>query len=81
MSSEALAYYSRRLADEHARAAEAPTPEIAVGQDAIVYDITRPVRPARPHAASPAELARHAAFLAKITDPMWLDGTAAAAAG
>ena len=29
MSSDDLAYYSRRIADEHARAAEAPTPEIA----------------------------------------------------
>jgi DNA polymerase-3 subunit epsilon len=31
-----------------------------------------PVRPARPHAASAAELAAHAAFLAQITEPMWL---------
>ena len=29
------------------------------------------VRPARPHAASAEELARHAAFLAKIKDPIW----------
>lgn len=29
------------------------------------------VRPARPHAASAEELARHAAFLAKIRDPIW----------
>ena len=29
------------------------------------------VRPARPHAPSEAELARHAAFLTKIKDPIW----------
>ena len=29
------------------------------------------IRPARPHAASEAELARHAAFLATIKDPIW----------
>ncbi|WP_395613907.1 DNA polymerase III subunit epsilon [Allosphingosinicella sp.] len=29
------------------------------------------VRPARPHAPSEAELARHAAFVAKIKDPVW----------
>lgn len=33
--------------------------------------IARPVRPARPHGASPAELARHAAFIATLVDPLW----------
>jgi len=33
---------------------------------------TGPVRPARPHEASAAELAAHAAFLEKIKDPLWL---------
>jgi DNA polymerase III subunit epsilon len=37
----------------------------ASGQD-IVH------RPARPHAASRAELAAHSEFLKKITDPLWL---------
>lgn len=32
----------------------------------------RPVRPARPHAASAAELERHRAFLAKLEKPLWL---------
>lgn len=32
----------------------------------------RPVRPPRPHAASADEIARHAAFIAKLTDPIWL---------
>jgi DNA polymerase-3 subunit epsilon len=31
-----------------------------------------PVRPARPHAPSAAELAAHVAFLAQISDPLWL---------
>ena len=30
------------------------------------------VRAARPHFVSPAELAAHAAFLAKLSDPLWL---------
>lgn len=61
--------------------AEAPPAAVAVRQDAVAFDITRPVRPPRPHAASPLELQRHAAFLAKISDPLWHDGTPAAAAG
>jgi DNA polymerase-3 subunit epsilon len=34
------------------------------------------VRPPRPHAPSPGELERHAAFVARLTDPIWvrLDG-------
>ena len=31
----------------------------------------RPIRPARPHHASPEELARHEAFLEKIENPIW----------
>lgn len=34
----------------------------------------RPVRPARPHMASAEELERHAAFIAKLEKPLWLDG-------
>jgi len=30
------------------------------------------IRPARPHAPSAAELAAHVAFLAKLSDPLWL---------
>src|SRR6516225_2426818 len=30
-----------------------------------------PVRPARPHAPSPAELAAHAEFLKQLSDPLW----------
>jgi DNA polymerase-3 subunit epsilon len=32
----------------------------------------RPARPPRPHAASAEELARHAAFVAKLKNPIWL---------
>jgi len=34
--------------------------------------IVRPARPPRPHAPSANEIARHLAFLAKITSPIWL---------
>lgn len=33
--------------------------------------VKRPARPARPHAATEAELAAHAAFLEKIKEPIW----------
>ena len=59
--------------------AAAPSPADAVKQDAIASDITRVVRPARPHAASLAELERHVRFLAQMTDPLWSSGTATAA--
>jgi len=36
------------------------------------------IRPARPHAPSAGELAAHVAFLAKISNPMWLKEQAAA---
>ncbi len=38
----------------------------------IAIPIDRPVRPPRPHAPSAAELAAHAAFLEKLSSPMWL---------
>ncbi|HEX3500840.1 MAG TPA: exonuclease domain-containing protein, partial [Stellaceae bacterium] len=34
--------------------------------------ITRPIRPARPHAASAEELAAHAAMLLLLKQPIWL---------
>jgi DNA polymerase III subunit epsilon len=34
--------------------------------------IDRPVRPPRPHTPSAEELAAHAAFVAKLEDPVWL---------
>ena len=38
---------------------------------AIVASEALVVRPPRPHAATEEELARHAAFLAEITEPLW----------
>ena len=43
---------------------------VDVADDAAL--VARPHWPARPHAASPDELARHAAFIAGLTDPIWL---------
>ncbi len=37
MSAKDLAYHSRRIADEHARAAEAPTPEIAAVHEKLAH--------------------------------------------
>ena len=42
------------------------------GQRAAGEVIARPVRPPRPHAPSAEELAAHAAFIAKLDDPVWL---------
>ena len=47
-------------------AAAAPSPAIACGHD-------RPFREPRPHMASAADLARHAEFVAGLTQPLWLD--------
>lgn len=35
--------------------------------------LRRPVREPRPHSASPEERARHAAFVARLTDPLWAE--------
>jgi DNA polymerase III subunit epsilon len=43
------------------------TPEVM----AFVPAAPRLARPARPHSASEAELARHAAFIQKLVDPVW----------
>ncbi|MBL0898140.1 MAG: DNA polymerase III subunit epsilon [Reyranella sp.] len=47
-------------------------PEMAASGLAGFMAIGRPIRPARPHAASAEELAAHAEFLKKISDPIWL---------
>lgn len=49
--------------------AEAPAVVTQVVGASTIND--RPVREPRPHAASPAELARHRSFLAKIVNPLW----------
>jgi DNA polymerase-3 subunit epsilon len=48
---------------------EHATIETAPGAAAASPPLT--VRPARPHAPSEDELARHAAFMARIADPVW----------
>jgi DNA polymerase III subunit epsilon len=40
----------------------------------VVAASNRPVRPPRPHAAAPAELAAHRALLATIANPLWSSG-------
>jgi len=48
-------------------------PELSdAGKPGLMSAANRPVRPARPHAASAAELAAHAEFLKKISEPIWL---------
>ena len=47
-------------------------PEMAATGLGGMLAVKRPVRPARPHAASAAELAAHAEFLKKVNDPIWL---------
>ena len=42
------------------------------GQRQGIAVAARPVRPARPYAPSADELAAHAAFVAKLEDPVWL---------
>ncbi len=44
---------------------------LAARRQATAEARTRTFRPARPHAATAAELAAHAAFVAKLTDPIW----------
>jgi DNA polymerase III subunit epsilon len=41
------------------------------GAQIVVQVRERVVRPARPHAPSPAELAAHEAFLAQLSNPLW----------
>jgi DNA polymerase-3 subunit epsilon len=58
--------------------AETPAAGSAIG-DAAGQRLrpARPVRAARPHCASAEELARHAAFIQKLVDPLWTHVAAA----
>jgi DNA polymerase-3 subunit epsilon len=47
-------------------------PEMAATGLSGMLAVKRPVRPARPHVASATELAAHAEFLKKVSDPIWL---------
>ncbi len=58
--------------------AETPAAGMQVADAALVVArAPRRVRPPRPHAASDAELARHAAFIQKLVDPLWASVPAA----
>ena len=47
--------------------------EQTLGQNVVSsVQVTKTYRPARPHSASEEELARHADFIAKIKDALWL---------
>lgn len=47
-------------------------PEMAATGLSGMLAVKRPMRPARPHVASATELAAHAEFLKKVSDPIWL---------
>lgn len=42
-----------------------------IAESRVHVSANRPVRPPRPHAASEEELARHAQFVSRLTDPLW----------
>lgn len=48
-----------------------------IAESRVIVHTSRPARPPRPHAASAEELARHAEFVNRLTDPLWLQGAAA----
>lgn len=45
---------------------------VTTARRTVLRAASRPPRPARPHAPSPAELAAHAAFLEQLSNPIWL---------
>jgi len=49
----------------------ASAPSASTGDTANGVAATKIIREPRPHSASPAEVARHRAFLAKIANPLW----------
>ncbi|WP_404710993.1 DNA polymerase III subunit epsilon [Sphingomonas sp. MMS24-J13] len=58
--------------------AETPAAGMQLAESAMsMARAPRPVRPPRPHAASPEELARHATFIQKLVDPLWAQFPAA----
>ncbi len=64
------------LADEDSGPSGSRAGTAATRERAPVSTV-RPVRAARPHRASVEELERHAAFVATLEKPLWLDGAAA----
>lgn len=53
-------------------ATEESAPTSRIAESRVVIPTNRPVRPPRPHSASAEELARHAEFVARLTDPLWV---------
>lgn len=47
--------------------------EARIEVQGIIPRHSRPIRPARPHRASPEELERHAAFIMALEKPLWLE--------
>jgi DNA polymerase III subunit epsilon len=58
-------------------AAEETISVTRIAESRVTVSMNRPARPPRPHAASAEELARHAEFVNRLTDPLWLQGAAA----
>ncbi|HZG32582.1 DNA polymerase III subunit epsilon [Sphingopyxis sp. YF1] len=54
-------------------ASEAPAPAAAAASGHAPAAAPRAFREPRPHAATPAELARHAEFVATLNQPLWHD--------
>jgi len=54
-------------------ASEAPAPAAAAASGHAPAAAARAFREPRPHAATPAELARHAEFVATLNQPLWHD--------
>ena len=52
-------------------ATSAPASIVEAAERVTVTTATRPIRPPRPHAASPHEIARHQAFVASLNNPVW----------
>lgn len=49
----------------------AETAPVMVEGGPVARSEDRPVRPARPHSASDADIARHRAFIARLKQPLW----------
>lgn len=70
----------RQMGFSLAAGAETPDLELADVEAETAARVAITVRPPRPHAPSEEELARHAAFLTKLADPIWHRLTQGAAA-
>lgn len=78
---------AKLLADVYLELCGGRQPDLVLGDevsaqgmdnDELMSRVSAHVRPARPHAPSPAELEAHQAFIAKLKDAMWLKLAASA---